>query len=189
MICNFLYTSSNYWTSIIWSSKATFNVVLLIYLHICCLFVMYFLSYNLCPFVFCKFMVFHVLWTYDLYVLAGDLVGSFSIPLKQIAAFEGSYSHDDGNKWKWVDLFPPEPKVLFNLFLAFFLANIFCSQGLLITGPDFNQPIVPDLVSNYTLQWCNCLCEHENWHFLTQTWKYTRCTPLGRPHAKLNHCL
>lgn len=42
----------------------------------------------------------------------GDLVGSFSIPLKQIAAFEGSYSHDDGNKWKWVDLFPPEPKML-----------------------------------------------------------------------------
>lgn len=46
-------------------------------------------------------------------VLAGDLVGIFSAPLKQIAALKSEYSHDDGNKWKWIDLLPPDPKVLF----------------------------------------------------------------------------
>ncbi|KMT11750.1 hypothetical protein BVRB_5g105600 [Beta vulgaris subsp. vulgaris] len=41
----------------------------------------------------------------------GDLVGIFSAPLKQIATLKSEYSHDDGNKWKWIDLLPPDPKM------------------------------------------------------------------------------
>ncbi|KNA21084.1 hypothetical protein SOVF_046540 [Spinacia oleracea] len=41
----------------------------------------------------------------------GDSVGFFSAPLKEIAAMESS-SHNDDNEWKWIDLFPPESKIL-----------------------------------------------------------------------------
>ncbi|XP_021768084.1 uncharacterized protein LOC110732449 isoform X1 [Chenopodium quinoa] len=42
----------------------------------------------------------------------GDLVGFYSAPLKQIATMKTADSHDDGNEWKWIDLFPPESKML-----------------------------------------------------------------------------
>ena len=53
-------------------------------------------------------------------VLAGDVVGSFSTPLKQVAALQSTYSNDDGNGWKWIDLYPPESKVLLILTETFF---------------------------------------------------------------------
>lgn len=75
-----------------------------LHVHVYCLRLYCLTSLLFCEFIMC--------------VLAGDSVGFFSAPLKEIAAMESS-SHNDDNEWKWIDLFPPESKVLFTYLYIF----------------------------------------------------------------------